>query len=475
MLNTSAIFSAFPLAEQLDAANAILVPVAGTPLHQLVAASNTRTDMVYKQDTGEVMIDTYSMELAANAKLPGTEVSAHDAAMDEYIKVAARAVQNALTVARNVVQPRINELVELTTMRLKSATPSDLTRVAISTADDCPALFNPAFQKMIGKYENAPVVPVPMSINAEGFTVEDLIGMMTTGIDSLDTEIVAWAGNLSASTIQFVWRTFFTFDDAAANLSFNDRLRLQENFAPIVFLLARHLLENDEILAGQNISLKDYKACLEGYMEQAGRALCSRLNMAELSVKNGVLVRSIQGTTINVNPPVYNQWLESGGDNDILFGMAISADRNFTISSITEKATQYRSAWAKYVALTTSTENVRRFTFLQDQLIICYESILKKPDAEGNVRDANSVADEMKRFKAEVRAIGKEDTADLLALARRLVCRTSFDNTPAELILSKMDEVAKQSPNLAPREAAALATLWYISSWVGEQMLVTNP
>lgn len=481
MLSTNAIFGAFALVEQLDAANTVLVPVAGTPLFHMVAASNVTSSMAQKLENGEVSFDTYGIELAANnistfadeAERRAAVPSRHDAVTVEFTKIGGRGVQNALTIARTGAAPRITELMDLVSMRLKSATPSDLTRVEIATDEECAALYNPAFQKLVSKYENAPNVSVAMNINAPNYSTEEVLALLETGIDSLDAEIIPWAAD--QSDLSFVWQGFFTISEQfSGNMSFLDRMRISPKFPLLVFLLAKHLLESDEIPDGMNISLKEYKATLLNYVEQAGKLLCMNLNMAEISVKNGVLVKAISGTSIQVNVPVYNTWLENGGDNDILFGMAISQKRAFTLDAITANADEYRAGWAKYVALVTSADSSRRFTFLLDQLFISYESILGKPDAEGAVKSAQDIASEMQVFRAELRQLNASDVEDLHRVCQRLVCRTSFSDTPAELILSKMDEVARQSPTLTPREAAALATLWYISAWVSEQMTTIN-
>ncbi|MEX5385595.1 hypothetical protein WCE10_21415, partial [Cronobacter muytjensii] len=172
---------------------------------------------------------------------------------------------------------------------------------------------------------------------------------------------------------------------------------------------------------------------------------------------NGILVNSLAFNEIIVNTPVYNTWLENGGDNEVLFGMAMSGNPTFVLSAITERADEFRAIWRRQSQLITAADSNTRFNYLREQLVLCYESMLSQEDHDGHKHNAQEVHAILKEFKNQLDQMTIQDTKDLYCLCLKLVCRTRFSKLPAERFLLKMDEVAKADPGLSPRETATIA------------------
>lgn len=474
MLSNQSIFAAAALAEQYDAENIVLAPLAGWPLHHLVAASNISPEMSQKCDDNTVYINTGCIEAATQAKTGVFDKSTHTYAMDDWIETGTKAVQAGLTIARTGAAPRIAELIELVTMRMSNAPVSDLTSVYITEEEDCPAVYGPAFRKLVDQFANYHNGEPLLNINGPDLSTPEILEMVQTGVASIDAELVPWAVGLNENVVQDVYRSFFTIKNGADQRGFYGRMDKSAIRMVLVYCIAKHLVDNDTVFEGSTGSLKVYRENLEAILAQAAHLLTIQMDKNDSAIKNGNMVRSVAGNEVRVFSPVYRAWLESGGDNDILFGMSVSGNQQFTVGAITDRTEEYLRAWRSYVGVATSRDSSQRFNYIRQQLTLSYESILNKPNEDGVVADPIAIKNEMDCFREHLRSITIAEIDDLNSVARKLVCRTSFADSPAELILTRMDEEGKRNPKLSPREAAALATLWYVASWVASQIVAVS-
>lgn len=475
MLSTNAIYSALSLAEQFDARGIVLTPLAGSPLHHIVASNNLTSDMATKLEDGQVSIDFFRIEQAANTREAAFDKSRHDYAMDDFSAQAAQAVRNVLYVTRTLVAPRIAELLDLVTMRLSNAPVSELSKVKITEDEDCPAIYGPQLRKLVDQYSNYPNTQEPrLGINADELSTEEILKLLETGISSIDEQLITWAASLPEYTIQEAFKNFFTIRNGRDQRSFFGRINKSVTNMVLVYCIARHLSENDVVLPGVSMDLKEYRDNVKELMAQSAHMLTIQMGRNDDAIRNGTMVRSIVMNEIRVFPPVYNEWLNQGGDTDVLYGMAVSGKPKFTVDAITANQAEYLRSWRSYSSLISSRDSTARFNFLKEQLTLSYESILSKPDENGNVADAHFIKAEMDAFRTVLKAIKIDETDDLHALCLKLVCRASFPDTPAEMFLSKMDEEKRRNPELSPRECGALATLWYVSKWVAALIVPAN-
>lgn len=485
MLESYMLQVAQPLADQLDANDIALVAVAGTPLDHLTKACNMSNDVVVKNsETGEYYLDYGSVAAQANEVVPVFGKSAHDYTMDDITTTGADAVRRVIAIIRTKVAPTVGELVESVTARLSAAPVSQLTSLEISTNESSAALYNPALVKLIEKYELQPPDEPMINTALPRLKADEILPLLETGIASLDQDVASWAASVPGYELEGIWNDFFSAQTARADeevglqtatvrqQSFSTLIDANEITRLVVFLIARHLLENDVVLDGTEMSLQAYQKTLRTYVEQAGRLLNRQIEKNSASVANGVLVTSINGNNIVVNTPVYNSWLANGGDNEILFGMVMSGRPTFNIATIDAQREEFRDVWTQKMALLTSTESVQRFNFLREQLVLCYEDMLNREENEEGIKlNAREIFDLMKAFKDNLECLTIQDSQNLYTTCLKLVCRTRYASYPAEAFLLRMEEISRTQPKLSPREAGTIAMLDYICDWVSSQFM----
>jgi hypothetical protein len=477
MLNTATIFAAMALAEQFDGKRQILVPIQGTPLHHLCAATNMTADMAIKLDDGQVTIDFTRLKNATALPEANYDKSRHDYAMADFADIGIKAVNSALMIARTKVSPQLGDMLDLLNMRLSNAPVNELNKFEIREEEDCPVLYGPALRKLTDQYNAYPGGTPVMTINAPDYEIADLVKMLATDVGSIDDGLLTWAATLDTYTLTGAWQKFFTFraGNIYEGVSFDGRMEKSPSNMLLVFCWARHMLENDVVPEGMTMPLASFRAKLEEYVGYAGRLLSYEQDRNDAAIKNRVLVRSVGFNRVNVYSPVYRAWLESGGDTDVLYGMAVSGnDLNFTVDTIEANAEKYKSAWKTHSRIVTATDSATRFNYLREQLVLVFESIINRPDEDGNQPDINQVKNFVEKFQLEMRDVNVGETQDLHCVCLKLLCRTLYSNTASEFLLSRMDEEAKRNPDIPPREAATVATLEYINYWIASQMMVKS-
>jgi hypothetical protein len=70
----------------------------------------------------------------------------------------------------------------------------------------------------------------------------------------------------------------------------------------------------------------------------------------------------------------------------------------------------------------------------------------------------------------ELSEVSEIDMKDLWSVSLKLVCRSRFDHTQAERILSGIEEVKRDNPSIDVREAAAVSMIKYVAYWVSSQL-----
>ena len=70
-----------------------------------------------------------------------------------------------------------------------------------------------------------------------------------------------------------------------------------------------------------------------------------------------------------------------------------------------------------------------------------------------------------KLFKQEINSYGGFTLENLPSVVTKLVCRSRFYKTDAEIFLSKLNKIMNDNPELPPFEASTIATIEYIVEW----------
>lgn len=476
MLTKAALESAQALTEVMDANRLSLVPIPGTPLEALVNATRSDQNFMTVKACQDYWVDTASIEYIANAKDPVFDKSPHDLVMDDITEVAIKAVQGHIVFAKSVVAPAVAHLVECTMVTLNELTPSVLLSLEVVICTPPAPLNNSSFETSVRKYEEVSFDVPKMNLRLPSLTVSEIVDLLKTGTSSLDQDIGEWVAALGDSWLINLWENVFQIKQANLSettpvtfKSFVEHRTLGVDYAVAIHLLSRKLA--DAPPAGTEMSLNIFQTTIIEYRNQSGARVCRALDELATIEKNGVLVRSIDGSKITVNSSVYRKYIEAGGENEVLFGNLLDLPSVVTVEHLNEKAGKLKAVWSRHSALTATVEHNRRFARTKEILFKHFQTQMRDIP-EGEEATLGNRETVIRQFRDQVELVSESEMSDLYALCLRLVCRSRFYRTDAERILSGIERIKKENPLIEVREAAAVSVIEYTAYWLASQFRV---
>lgn len=468
MLNKKSLISAGQTAAMLSEKGYSLYAVPGTPLAALVAAtraagSERTVDITGSNDKFNEYID--GVAYMANTKDATLGGSPHDFAMDEMIATLVPNVARHFNVLKNVIIPDITQYVETVQSSLDAVDDSDITKhFEVKVWQPIAPISNGTIESYYSKHTDNPVMEVMLNIDLPDLTEVQIKETMLTLNPSVDKDIVEWMVVKGSAYFNNVWRNIFQVKDDSPwktlAQAFNSGEESTDN-ALAVFLLANKLYDNPA--EGVNLSLSNYNTAMSSLRNQASVFLANQSERYNSSIRNNVLVRSIIDKKIIVNEVVYKAWIQEGGLNEALFGLALKDGiPNFSKDAINENAKSYLENWAKYVSYVRAANKINRFTITTKLMKSVFVEQFK-PD--GSVLSC---------FDNMLNEVSEAETNNLWNTCKRLICRTVHANTDAETILSDIESIQQDSPNLNIREVTALANLKYITRYISSQIQITK-
>lgn len=473
MISQNSFSAAGSIESKLTANRKVARPLQGTPLEQLVMVKDPLEDVNVQSEGGEVtdrcMCDTEE----------------HKATMETVINAASNGVNNLLYLAKNSAVPQIQDLVDKYQKYLESAVNITANNYEIKPAFDHEIWENSVVLSLAEKYtESVPLVQVPLTLRFPSKNREELVQLIATGSQSFDSEVQDFIAKATAyygfDVLEDVYNTIFSFDNSKSISKLDDYINpfSGNRFTGLlVLLLANRLMVN--IPDGMDIDLSGYQAYVSSLIEQSGRVVSRVITMIDTDVKNKSLIVSYPSVpfgnqyveaVIEVNGRVYKKWLAEGGQPEILLG-AYATDTNRNYDVLLERKDDYLKAWDREKRLIDAKVRFEMKGFKSTALRKAFYDVISNLP-EDVQRQPNSVLVEITNVIVD--DLTEESFNSIYVIARCLICAALYSDTDVEELLISIDRVGEANPGIDPREAALLATVEYVSGWVGSQIQLVN-
>jgi hypothetical protein len=479
MLKPSSLTAAYPLAEALAGSGLIVTPAPGTPLEALVNACVTLDQMGIRYEGAGVEVAEQSILEASTAKDLGGVVR-HDVAMDEFVKASSDTVLKNMNLAKNVVNPMVQAVVDQATAVADGSGKEDYLPMSVEPFYYASIFSNPLLVEMVSKYDGFPVVNQDLTLGLPKFTVEQIRAAAKTGNPRFDEDVEAFTKAMGDDEIMTTFQGAFGGGQMPYYTRLNEMLSTRPGNAgrvALLFLLSSHFL--NDIPDGLNMELDLYRAYMSTIMAQSARAVAAAMRLRNDNVRMKYMVmeapykrddQSLRGT-FKVNGDVYNQYLKDGGTPEALFGAANSGMTGFDAKDLIENNGKYAESWRRTFELIRTASDYKRFNYFLDGLRQAMLTQIEELDESLRMADNGLYR---QRLVTELTNIKGGGIKEPWKIARKLVCRVFFPHTDAERILSAIDAQSKAHPELDVREAATLALIETVSKWVATQFKVTN-
>lgn len=481
MLRLSHLNAATQITGKLDQMGYRILPVVNTPL------SSLNSDvMVAAPATGEEFTPNPEQYIAyANSHTPGQDISVYTANVEGTARTIARYVQSHLSFAKNVVKPLITEFVESFTERTNSLYVSPSENLIIEKLDLPAPLLVADLKDLIDDYAKLqPTGADFVKFNAPDLTIGEIIDLMKTGNAEVDTAIEAWVATVGeAEIVQYYDRAFGTVKGGYPRTQLVSTQDGCWDSTLAIFLMATKLHNNPP--TGVSMSLVDYNVAMAKIRDNAGCMLASIYEIFRSYVMTQTLVRTAFGNKLIVVNPVYNQWIEEGGSDVLLYALMVTGKRANFVSEINEARVELMKAWELHSAMTISTERNRKFLTMRKAFYdTMFEVVERNADpifshlkAEGASTDHIQMQ-EYKTFKQKFEEcftyLREEDFTDIWKLSKHVVCNMLFYYTDAGQILDGIEDACKTNPDMEVDEAALLSTIAYVTRYVCNQMTISK-
>jgi hypothetical protein len=477
MIFADSVTHALPLALIAGKKGLQINPVPGTPLAELVRATNSTVDV--SCGTGNVLDNEFSSLLGCNIETltsGGDIITTHDGIVDSFITDIATAVKQHISFAKNVVKPIVVDMAEKTIEFLKEQ-PDPAAEMQVVVKSFPKPMTNAGFETSINKYDGVANITPDIQITGGEMTGAALLELMKTGSKDFDSDIGEWFVNYGEVNACLLWdnlfrkpgdvktETVFGFDEIRTANSVDDFLAIH--------LLARKLY--DEVPENIAMENKVFKNAVAQYRDWSGAALFAHYAKYNSSIKLKTLVVGLddRAKKITVNEPVYKAWLETGGNNEVLLGLLISGQLVFAQSLIDDRKEEFLSKWNTYLAFKRTASKNQVFNQFKDVLTIVFADEMKsfrEEEQEFVNSNPDYTTSVTRKFKEQIDSLIFKDMEDVYSTCLKLVCRARFFYTDAEDILVGINEAVAANPKIDIREAALLSTIEYVCDYVCNQL-----
>lgn len=474
MLSNNSINNAAGLTAVLTNADIVLSPVGNTPLEALVKATRAQDTFVEQAEDNTTRIDTETILYMANKADETLNVCQHDTAMDEICEVAINAVKNHIAFARGTVKPAIEALVNSTQDALGKVITDTILNINVEHRVTPELFSNSTFKEFVEPFVERFRGDISRSINLQQLTVAEIKELLMTGNNAIDSSVNEWAAIKGDLFLLNAWEILYTYSDslAPADTTLSDILYKDEfgtDYAVFAFLISNRLY-NDP-LPETPMTLDAFNKEIITYRNLAAAVVIDAFaNLVSIN-ETGRLVESISTKNIVVNDHIFTDWMNNGGDVEVLYGLAISDKTIRHVDAINAVADELKQAWTQHAALALTVENNLRFTRTKEFLDMFFRNSLEEKMANNTPGySAGECQQYIELFKNELSALNTDDVVALYPAALKLLCRSEFYRTDAERILTGIEETKRALPDMDVREAATISVINYVAYWVASQI-----
>src|SRR5690606_19483371 len=346
---------------------------------------------------------------------------------------AARAVNQAMSMARNMVVPDINRVLK-TVQELTDGFVSTLLEPFVVVSEEQSPLFtDPLLLELVERFSETPARAV-VARSLPAIDVETVKTKIATGSQSFDDAVLAFLGDAGLMAVAEAFSGNMHLDN------------LRPEFHLGLHLLAKAMV--DDPLDGTPMGLTDYNFYLSQIVEQTGRTVLQVIEQTMRRRKLGLLYTSPtvanQGfREIRVDNAVYVKMLKEGLSPEALFGNELLG-RRYMATQLLEHKEELELTYAREMRLRQARHGVEAAQRTRDYVVSAItlminereEDMLPAPRSELHVRLHKFFSGMVERdFAPE----------NLAVICRNAVTHVFYAHTPARRILEIIDSVGKQN------------------------------
>lgn len=453
-----------------------LVGAATAPFDNLVATTQVENTEANAQI--KTYADFAALSAAFTVDAGENSPSLHTLELNGIVDDLRKLVTAHIAFAKSTVKNEVIEFAEaLQQHQINNATIAPESAFDITSIGTPELLKDESFLSNLEPYANKTLLLPELSFKLKSRSTDEITALACTGSAATDKLIVEWLSQQPPDYLKTVWDSFFSVEGTYGGLTFqtvfSSNVFRRTGYALIIFLLARKLFV--DVQEDGNTSLEVYKDTAVQYRDYAGVLLTQCLKQIGIYYRTKVLIIEsdpVKHTAV-VNGDIYKDWIKAGGKPETILGVLVSGERVVSQSLIDEKVASFTKQWNSYVSFfktASANSSFDRFKEAIDRIFwaqLADQSeeekafILKTPNFKDIVKNL---------LNKELAGLRSQDMADPYKVALIFAAKVRFYYTSAYEILNDIAEVGKENPDIDVREAALIAAINYLASYLANQI-----
>lgn len=442
--------------------NTILSDLYGYTIPPLSALPNSQTDL-------DAFYDMCSAATQGNH-----DYSFHDKAMDTAVSELSRLVTTHISHIKGKIVPKVEAFKSLyNDYLLKNSVKNPSEDFEVRAYETPEILTNERFLALVSSRDGKDPINFKYRLGFEkANSVEDIKHIFTLNNPKIDQDISKWVSSVGHEWIVSTYNDYLSnvadgYFDAISRMNYYDAVN-----HGILFILVGNASKE---LGDKYTWFREY-----GY-----DLVFKMLKKIELFQKSKKLIVDVipSKKTICVDKKVYDDWLNEGGDPEVILGILVSPseDRSYILDTIVPKSKKYKDAWYQFCAYNRSAESVSRDRNLREFLKLrSYELIDEIANDESGTEYKSEIYRKMALSLCDAEIFGFKDKQlnSPFEIAVTLVAKCGYYKTCGYEFICDMEKAAEENKEISEKQdsraAATIAAVRYLAEYMVSQMSITR-
>ena len=314
-----------------------------------------------------------------------------------------------------------------------------------------------------------------------------ILELMMTGDKEVDQQIITWVAQIKKQynrrgidIFETIWNNCFGLRNRPLSaVAPSDILRMNVleklAHATFIYLIARKLaiVVHDSNISSQTAA--EYQDHAVWWRDFSGSVIADALKeISTIKTVDRIIIEADnRRKTCVVYGENYRDWLKNGNCVELLLGSMLGNRPSYTAYDFAKNKEQYERDWSSYKLFYDATIENQSANRLRDAIRYCFNTSMNTPhEEEVKYFQHVSLARENinKYLEEELAQLHLHDVNEPSLAIERIVSKARFYYTDVGVFLKKM----REHPDIAPREAALLATICYIVHYLTNQIHLTT-
>lgn len=466
-----------------------LTPVKGSLLDELSNASfipmpvniNVQEPPSDEDIASYICDSTQGMYTEGKATDKTYQLSRHDGLMDNYIDTLSSLVAQQVVFSRSVVYPKIQLFADQVSQTLASCAikqPEDFFKVNMYTLPEVLTLG--LIEDEVMSFSPSSADNTPINFKEDLYNGFDLASYIKTDDTQFDAAILAWYS--SGDKDRLFGYVFSTKPAIEAAMSVNDFI----DYSLINFLFYRSLALKQDMQTG--LSVVELTVRANNNRDYYARSLKSGVESYKQQIRQGVILSSDSESKFSylgdksISITVYQESMAQaatyGATIEQVFGFISQfSSTSLTADMLKAEGSNYARAWERVRGLYLAYINGQRDTLFKMALRRHFGELLNADSVEDvaffNANPSYKTTS-LELANVYIDKLTLESLEQTQKVYIDLIARIAYRDSAACIIIPEMARLLSNGQEIEPQQAALISTVKYVTSYLLDQVSLTN-